>query len=129
MFTMKIISFISTVVLSVALLSCASVNTSKHTQSNLLKVSSARFNGEVQFVFNSDSTSAICIGNKKNLGQTFSFFVYSMKANESLTKTYNNISIVNWKSIDSIQYRYLQGVVRSDERTSDFSILNLSNKP
>lgn len=126
---MKSISLISTLVLSVALLSCASVNTSISEKSNLIKISSERLDGEVQFIFNSDSTSAICTGNKKNFGQSFSFFVYSLQTNKSISKTYNNISTVNWKGIDSIQYKYLKGTVQNDQRNSGFRTLTLTKKP
>ena len=124
---MKLISIIYTVVFFTTFLSCASVNSTRPTQLDLSSISSERLTGEVEFVFNSDSTSAICIGNKKNLGQTFSFFVYSIQKKGSLTTTYNNISIVKWKGNDTIQYKYLKGTVQKDERASEFRVLNLNN--
>lgn len=109
-------------------ISCGSVNNNKQdgtTQLNL--IASQKLESKVELLYNSDSTKVICIGGKAKLAQSYSFFVYSVKVNQSITETFNNVSEVMWDGNKTIKYKYLSGIVKSGENNSKFTIINFKD--
>ena len=108
-------------------ISCGSVNNKHDSAAQLNLIASEKLEGKIELLYNSDSTNVICIGGKSKLSQSYSFFVYSVKTNQSITKTFNNISDVMWNGNHAIKYKYLSGIVKSGENNSKFTIINFKD--
>ena len=83
--------------------------------------------GKLQFIYSSDDNSVICIGSKKNLGQTFSFFVYSLASNKKLTVTYSNVSSVKWDGSNKVMYMLLPGTVEVGDPPNNYYMITVDN--
>lgn len=91
--------------------------------SKIEDVSKQELKGKISYLFNSDSTSVICIGNKKKLEQGYSFFVYSIVDKQKKTDTYSNVNFVEWKDQQTINYSYLPGTIQNDETEKNYRTL------
>ena len=118
---------ISLVILFSIITSCGSSNNNGKvdSSSNYKKISEGEFNGNIKYVFNKDNSKVICKGRKSNLGQTFSFFVYSNNQHLKITETFNNVADVKWVDNETIKYIYLSGIVNAKEEGQEYIIINL----
>ena len=107
--------------------SCGSINSKHGDTAKLNLITSEKLKGKIELLYNSDHTSVICIGGKSKLSQTYSFFVYSLKNNKSITKTYNNVSDVLWYRNKAIKYKYLSGIVKAGENNTKYTIINIKD--
>ena len=125
-YSMKVTTTLYFFIFSLITISCGSVNNNDRT-TKLNLIASEKLEGKVELMYNSDSTKVICIGGKTNLSQSYSFFVYSIKSSQSITKTFNNISNVMWDGNHAIKYKYLSGIVQAGENNSKFTIINFKD--
>ena len=121
---MKISTTVFLLIFSFLFFSCGSTN---NTKSQVSLVASEKLSGKVELLYNSDSTKVICIGGKEKFSQVYSFFVYSIKDNQAISKTFNNISDVFWDGPLVVKYKYLSGTVKKDEIESVHKTINFEN--
>lgn len=107
------------------IISCSSV--SKVSEQKIKRIATGEFSGKVEYDFSNDSTKVICIGDKKNMGQTFSFFVYSLSQNMKVSNTYSNVSVVKWVDNVSVKYQVLQGTVKKESAPTPYNLLKIEN--
>jgi len=101
--------------------------TSEITKEKFEMVVKNEFSDKPNYIYNSDSTRAICIGNQKNMGQTFSFFVYSFSDNKKMTDIYSNVSEVKWEGDSIIKYKKLAGTIQLGAPPASFYVINLED--
>lgn len=89
------------------------------------KLAEEELNTNVRYVSNKSGTSILCIGGKKKLGQTFSFFVYSNIQQLKITETFNNVVDVKWVDDETIKYKYLSGIVNVDGEGQKYITIKL----
>ena len=91
--------------------------------SKIEEVSKQELKGKISYLFNVDSTSVICIGNKKRLEQGYSFFVYSVEHHKKSSDIYSNVNFVEWKDIQTINYSFLPGTIKINETEKNYRTL------
>ncbi len=109
----------------VFLVSCKT--TSKITKEKFEMVVKNEFSDKPKYIYNSDSTRVICIGNQRNMGQTFSFFVYSLSNNKKVTDVFSNIAEVKWEGDSVIKYKKLAGTIQLGAPPANFYIIRLED--
>ncbi|MCK5907032.1 MAG: hypothetical protein KAG37_05540 [Flavobacteriales bacterium] len=103
---------------------CGSISkTEVGSQAHLKDVASECLSGKVEFLYNSDSTYVVCVGNRTKFGQTFSFFVYSFKTKDSVSEMYNNVSEAKWDGADKVKFRYLAGNTEHGRKNVKFTTI------
>ena len=69
-------------------------------------------NGKIEYKFNTDSTMAICIGNKKKSNLYFSFFIYSISQKQDVSKIFNHVEKVFWNNEFEVKYSVIAGTIQ-----------------
>ena len=97
----------------------------KSNNSNLNDIVEVYLRGKIEYLYNADSSSVICIGNKKKLEQSYSFFVFSITKNKKVTDTYDHVEEVIWDGLNSVKYYYLYGTVQIGNQRPKYKTINI----